>query len=468
MGNPIPLVPHEKKRGGFIAAVGSRAGVVGMDVLTRLRNKETSLAVVGLGYVGFPIAVAFAKKVKTIGFDLNGEKIALYRRGIDPTHEVGDFSEAREQLLLTAKPEELQNARFIVVAVPTPIHGDKTPDLLPVIQASKLIGKNLSPGSVVVFESTVYPGVTEEVCVPVLEEMSGMKCGRDFKVGYSPERINPGDKIHRLENICKIVAGMDEETLDEVAGVYSLIIEAEVHRAPTIKVAEAAKLVENAQRDINIAFMNEIAMAFDRMGICTRDVMAAMKTKWNALGFQPGLVGGHCIGVDPYYFIYRAESLGYNSALIAAGRRVNDGMPRFVAGQVIKGLIRADHRVKRAKVYVMGVTFKEDCPDMRNSKALEVCRCLMEYGVRVTAVDPFAAHGDQEALFMGTADLADVSQADCLVFLVAHRQFRELCPQDLREKMNFSDPEKKPVVIDVKGIFSPPVIKELGCRYWSL
>lgn len=440
-----------------------------MIVYDRIKKGDAFLAVVGLGYVGLPIAVAFADQVKTIGFDSNEEKVQMYRQGIDPTHEVGDEKIRQTSLLFTTDPVRLQEASFIVVAVPTPIHGDKTPDLLPVIKASKVVGANLSPGSIVVFESTVYPGVTEDVCVPILEEVSGLVCGRDFKIGYSPERINPGDKVHRLENICKIVSGMDEETLEEIAAVYGLIINGAIHKAPTIKVAEAAKLAENAQRDINIAFMNELAMAFDRMGICTKDVVKAMDTKWNALGFHPGLVGGHCIGVDPYYFIYKAETMGYNSQIIAAGRRVNDGMSRFVADQTIKALIRANQQVKKAKIYIMGITFKEDCPDTRNSKALDVCRYLAEYGVQMKIVDPFACKQEiEESLSMETVSIEEVEAADCLIFLVAHQLFQDLSTDALRGMMNFSNAEKLPVVIDVKSIFSSKEMEKLGCLYWSL
>ena len=347
-----------------------------MSLYEKIVNRQEKIALVGLGYVGMPIAVAFAKKANVIGFDLNEEKINKYKSGIDPTCEVGNDVISKTTVDFTSNPERLKEAKFHIVAVPTPINLDKTPDLFPVESASRLLGKNLTKGSIVVYESTVYPGVTEDVCVPILEEESGLKCGIDFKVGYSPERINPGDKLHRLENIKKIVSGMDEESLNEIANVYEMVIEVGVHRASTIKVAEAAKVVENSQRDINIAFINELAMAFDKMGIDTAEVIDAMNTKWNALGFRPGLVGGHCIGVDPYYFIYEAEKLGYHSKLITSGRQINDDMPAFVGDNIIKQLVLANKQVKQSKVVFFGVTFKENCPDVRNSKVMEIVKHL--------------------------------------------------------------------------------------------
>ena len=339
-----------------------------MSLYKKIINGEEKIALIGLGYVGMPIAVAFAKKVKVIGFDLNKDKIQKYLNGVDPTNEVGDDAIKNTTVEFTANEKKLKEAKFHIIAVPTPVNQDKTPDLSPVIGASTIVGRNLTKGSIVVYESTVYPGVTEDVCIPILEKESGLKCGVDFKVGYSPERINPGDKVHRLENIKKIVSGMDAESLEEIANVYELVVSVGVHRASCIKVAEAAKVVENSQRDINIAFMNELAMVFDKMGIDTNEVVEAMNTKWNALGFRPGLVGGHCIGVDPYYFVYEAEKLGYHSQIISAGRKVNDGMGEFVADATIKQLVLANKVVKQAKVYILGLTFKENCPDIRNSK----------------------------------------------------------------------------------------------------
>ncbi|MDF2930119.1 MAG: nucleotide sugar dehydrogenase [Anaerospora sp.] len=351
-----------------------------LEAFERIQARKDYLAVVGLGYVGLPIAVAFADKVKTLGFDIDQEKIAIYQRGIDPTNEIGDERIRQTTLEFTSDPVRLKEAKIIIVAVPTPVNGDKTPNLAPVVNASKTIGQNLTKGTIVVFESTVYPGVTEDICVPILERESGLACGRDFKIAYSPERINPGDKVHKLENIRKIVAGMDAETVQNIAAAYELIIQAGVYRAETIKVAEAAKLAENAQRDINIAFMNELSMAFDRMGISTKQVIDAMNTKWNALGFHPGLVGGHCIGVDPYYFIYQAEMLGYHSQIIAAGRKVNDGMAAFVTDNIIKKMIQANKNLSKSNIYIMGITFKENCPDMRNSKSVDVYKQLAAYG----------------------------------------------------------------------------------------
>ena len=396
-----------------------------MSLYERIVAGEEKIALVGLGYVGMPIAVAFAKKVGVIGFDLNEEKINRYKNGIDPTQEVGDDAISKTTVEFTSDPSRLKEARFHIVAVPTPINLDKTPDLHPVESASRLLGRNLTKGSIVVYESTVYPGVTEDVCVPILERESGLKCGVDFKVGYSPERINPGDKLHRLENIKKIVSGMDPETLDEVARVYELVIEAGVHRAGSIKVAEAAKVVENSQRDINIAFINELAMAFDKMGIDTSEVIDAMNTKWNALGFRPGLVGGHCIGVDPYYFIYEAEKLGYHSRLISSGRQINDDMPGFVGDNIIKYLVLANKQVRQAKVVFFGVTFKENCPDVRNSKVIEIIKHLEQYKIHPVLVDPRADAEDVKRSYgYELSDIKDAYDADCIVLAVAHDEFR--------------------------------------------
>ena len=435
----------------------------------RLLTKKDALAVVGLGYVGLPIAVAFAEKIKTLGFDIDKEKIAKYCKGIDITREVGREKLQSVPLEFTSDPTRLQEASFIIVAVPTPINGDKTPNLDPLIAACKLIGQNLLPGTIVVFESTVYPGVTEDVCVPLLESSSGLICGRDFKIGYSPERINPGDKIHRLENICKIVSAMDSETVDAIAAVYGLIIYGGVYRAPSIKVAEATKVAENAQRDVNIAFMNELAMAFDRMDISTKDVLDAMNTKWNALGFSPGLVGGHCIGVDPHYFIYQAQVMDYRSEIIAIGRQINDGMVDFITDKVIKQMIRAGKNVKTATIYIMGITFKEDCPDMRNSKAVGICRRLADYGITVTVVDPLI---DEEAFShefgLPLASIEEVREADCLVFLVAHQQFKELGAQELAAMCRQEEEQSSSVIIDIKNIFDRKEMESHGLSYWSL
>lgn len=440
-----------------------------METFARIQTQKDLVAVVGLGYVGLPIAVAFAEKVKTLGFDINQEKIDIYKKGIDPTHEIGNEKVQSTTLEFTTDPTRLKEAKVIIVAVPTPINGDKTPNLAPVIDASKIVGQNLSKGSIVVFESTVYPGVTEDVCVPILETESNLICGKDFKIGYSPERINPGDKVHRLENIRKIVSGMDEETVENIAAVYELIIHAGVYKAPSIKVAEAAKLAENAQRDINIAFMNELAMVFDRMGINTKDVIDAMNTKWNALGFYPGLVGGHCIGVDPYYFIYQAEMLDYHSQIIAAGRKINDNMGVFVADTVIKKLIQSNKNVNKSNIYIMGITFKENCPDMRNSKAVDVCKHLATYGIKVKVVDPVVDIAEFKREFdTEFVDIKDVHNADCMVFLVAHQQFKDLQPTDLDCMFKQQKQDTKHVIIDVRSIFEQKILEEKGYSYWSL
>lgn len=440
-----------------------------LKTFEQIQARKDYLAVVGLGYVGLPIAVAFADKVKTLGFDIDQEKISIYKKGIDPTNEIGDERIQQTTLEFTSDPERLKEAKIIIVAVPTPVNGDKTPNLAPVVNASRIIGQNLTKGTIVVFESTVYPGVTEDICVPILEQESGLACGRDFKIAYSPERINPGDKVHKLENIRKIVAGMDEETVANIAAVYELIIQAGVYRAETIKVAEAAKLAENAQRDINIAFMNELSMAFDRMGISTKQVIDAMNTKWNALGFYPGLVGGHCIGVDPYYFIYQAEMLGYHSQIIAAGRKVNDGMASFVTDNIIKKMIQANKNLSKSNIYIMGITFKENCPDMRNSKAVDVCRQLAAYGIKVKIVDPVVDKREfKKELNLDLVDIKDIHNADCLVFLVAHQQFKNLQSVDLEKLLKPQKAQSKQVIIDIKSMFDRKTIEDKGYSYWSL
>lgn len=437
-------------------------------MLKALKAKQTKLSVIGLGYVGMPIAVAFAKKVNVIGFDLNKNKIKQYKAGIDPTNEVGNDEIKQTTVKFTADETKLKEAKFHIVAVPTPINLDKSPDLLPVENASKIVGRNLTKDSIVVYESTVYPGVTEDICVPILERESGLKCGVDFKVGYSPERINPGDQIHRLENITKIVSGVDAESLDEIAKVYELVIEAGVHRAGTIKVAEAAKVVENSQRDINIAFMNELAMVFDRMKIDTKEVVEAMNTKWNALGFTPGLVGGHCIGVDPYYFVYEAEKLGYHSQIILAGRKINDGMGAFVADAIIKKLILANKVVKKAKVVIFGLTFKENTPDIRNSKIVDIINHLREYGIDPIVVDPEADVEEAKKEYgIELIPLKNINNIDCLVLGVAHNIFKKMRWEEIDSMYgDFKNNEK--VLIDVKSVFNKKEIEEMGYSYWRL
>lgn len=435
----------------------------------KIVNKKEKIALVGLGYVGMPIAVAFAKKVDVIGFDLNKAKIELYQKGIDPTKEVGDEVIKNTTVKFTADENELENAKFFIVAVPTPVNLDHTPDLTPVEGASHIVGKHLSKGSIVVYESTVYPGVTEDVCVPILEKESGLKCGIDFKVGYSPERINPGDKIHRLENIHKIVSGMDEESLEEIKNVYDLVIEVGTYPVSSIKTAEAIKVVENSQRDINIAFMNELAMVFDRMGIDTNEVVDGMNTKWNALGFRPGLVGGHCIGVDPYYFTYEAEKLGYHSQIILSGRKVNDGMGAFVSDATIKQLILAGKAPKKSKVVILGLTFKENCPDTRNSKVADIIKRLEEYGVKPIVVDPWAKPEDAKREYgVNLTELKEVKNADCVILAVAHNEFKNLSWQEIDELFNKDLENDEKVLIDVKGLRNLKEAKKQGYKYWRL
>ncbi len=439
-----------------------------MSLYEKIVNKNEKISVVGLGYVGMPIAVAFAKKVDVVGFDLNKNKIDLYKSGVDPTNEVGDDEIKKTTVEFTADETKLKEAKFHIVAVPTPINSDKTPDLSPVEGASRIVGRNLTKDSIVVYESTVYPGVTEDICVPILEKESGLKCGVDFKIGYSPERINPGDKVHRLENIIKIVSGMDEESLDEIAKVYELVIEVGVHRAGSIKVAEAAKVVENSQRDINIAFMNELAMVFDRMGIDTKEVIEAMNTKWNALGFTPGLVGGHCIGVDPYYFVYEAEKLGYHSQIILSGRKINDGMGKFVAEAIIKKLILANKVVRQAKVVILGITFKDNTPDTRNSKVVDIINSLKEYGIEPIVVDPEADFEEAKHEYgIDLVDFKDVEDADCLVLAVAHDIFKQMSWDEI-DSLYGDFENKAKVLIDVKSILDRKMIEEKGYSYWRL
>lgn len=440
-----------------------------MSLYEKLINKEEKLSLVGLGYVGMPIAVAFAAKgIDVIGFDLNKAKIELYKSGVDPTKEVGDDVIKNTSVEFTSDENELKKAKFHIVAVPTPVNTDHTPDLTPVIGASEIVGRNLVKGSVVVYESTVYPGVTEDVCIPILEKESGLKCGIDFKIGYSPERINPGDKVHRLENIHKIVSGMDKESLEEIKNVYDLVIEVGTHPVSTIKTAEAVKVVENSQRDINIAFMNELAMVFDRMGIDTNEVVDGMNTKWNALGFRPGLVGGHCIGVDPYYFTYEAEKLGYHSQIILNGRIVNDGMGRFVADAAIKNMIAVGQAPKKSKIVILGLTFKENCPDTRNSKVDDIIKRLNEYEIEPLVVDPWASERDAMNEYGITlTKLEDVKDADCVIVAVAHNEFKALSLDDIKALFKLG-PDNEKVLIDVKGLYSVSELDKSGMKYWRL
>lgn len=440
-----------------------------MSLYEKLVNREEKLALVGLGYVGMPIAVAFAKKgLDVVGFDLNEEKINLYKSGIDPTNEVGDEVVKNTTLKFTADETSLKEAKFIIVAVPTPVNIDHTPDLTPVISASEIVGRNLTKGSIVVYESTVYPGCTEDVCIPILERKSGMKCGKDFKIGYSPERINPGDKIHRLENIHKIVSGCDAESLKEIKNVYDIVIEVGTHSVSNMRTAEAVKVVENSQRDINIAFMNELAMVFDRMDIDTNEVVDGMNTKWNALGFRPGLVGGHCIGVDPYYFTYEAEKLGYHSQIILNGRIVNDHMGAYVADAAVKQMIAVGQAPKKSKVVIFGLTFKENCPDTRNSKVDDIIKQLNTYGINPIVVDPWACERDAIHEYGVTlTKIEDVKDADCIIVAVAHNEFRTLSLDDIKAMFKNSPDEEK-VLVDVKGLYKVCDLKASGMKYWRL
>ena len=438
-----------------------------MSLYEKIVNGEEKIALVGLGYVGMPIAVAFARKVSVIGYDLNEAKINLYKNGIDPTNEVGDDVIRNTKVEFTSDETKLKEAKFYIVAVPTPVNDDHTPDLTPVEGASRILGRNLSKGSIVVFESTFYPGVTEDVCVPILEKESGLKCGIDFKIGYSPERINPGDKVHRLETITKIVSGMDEETLDEVAHVYELVVEAGVHRAESIKVAEAAKVIENSQRDINIAFMNELSIIFDKMGIDTQAVLRAAGTKWNFLKFSPGLVGGHCIGVDPYYLTYKAEQLGYHSQIILSGRRINDDMGKYVAESIVKKLIAADRPVKGAKIAILGFTFKENCPDTRNTKVIDIYNELGEYGITPLVVDTTADADEAKRLYGITfGAMSDIKDMDAVIIAVAHDEFLKLNKSDIDSFFNKNNKVK--VLADIKGLFDKSEYESEDYIYWRL
>ena len=435
------------------------------NLYEKIVKGEEKISLIGLGYVGMPIAVAFAKKVKVVGYDLNQAKIELYQSGIDPTNEVGNDAIKNSTVEFTADETKLREAKFHIVAVPTPVYDDHTPDLTPVEGASRILGRNLVKGSIVVFESTVYPGVTEDVCVPILEKESGLKCGVDFKIGYSPERINPGDKVHRLETITKIVSGMDEETLDIVAKVYELVVEAGVHRATSIKVAEAAKVIENSQRDINIAFMNELSIIFNKIGIDTKSVLEAAGTKWNFLKFYPGLVGGHCIGVDPYYLTYKAEQLGYHSQVILAGRRINDDMGKYVAENVVKSLIKAEKPVKNAKVAILGFTFKENCPDTRNTKIFDIVKELREYGIEPTIADPTADAAEAKRLYgVQFVDMATICGMDAVVLAVAHNEFAHFAMADMDKLYG----EGKKVLLDIKGLLDRNAYEKAGYLYWRL
>ena len=425
------------------------------------------IGIVGLGYVGLPLAAAFGRKAKVIGFDISTKKIEQLKRGFDETGELTAEELTTTSIDYTTNADRLKEVSFFIVTVPTPIDDHNKPDLTPVVSASRSIGRNLSPGSIIVYESTVYPGVTEDLCVPVLEQESGLKCGIDFKVGYSPERINPGDKVHTVDKIVKVVSGQDAETLETVARVYEMVITAGVHRAASIKVAEAAKVIENTQRDLNIALMNELAIIFNKMEIPTMDVLAAAGTKWNFLKFTPGLVGGHCIGVDPYYLTYKAEEIGYNPQVILAGRRINDSMGKYVAETTIKKLIQADKSVKGSRVLILGLTFKENVPDIRNSKVIDIVRELREYGIEVLVHDPVASAEEARAEYaVELCRLDQVGTVDAVVFAVAHKAYEELSLAQLKKLC--SNGNGQGVVIDVKSIRSRMDIENVEMVYWSL
>ncbi|WNS81181.1 nucleotide sugar dehydrogenase [Domibacillus sp. DTU_2020_1001157_1_SI_ALB_TIR_016] len=460
-----------------------------MNLYQKIVNREEKISLVGLGYVGMPIAVAFAKKADVIGFDVNKQKVDLYKNGIDPTKEVGNDVIKNTTVHFTSDEASLREAKFHIVAVPTPVKDDHTPDLTPIEFASRTLGRNLTKGSIVVFESTVFPGVTEDICVPILEKESGLKCGVDFKVGYSPERINPGDKVHRLETIIKVVSGQDEETLDIVARVYELVVDAGIYKAQSIKVAEAAKVIENSQRDINIAFMNELSIIFNKMGIDTKAVLEAAGTKWNFLNFSPGLVGGHCIGVDPYYLTYKAEQMGYHSQIILSGRKINDDMGKYVAESTVKKMIKANKHINGAKVAIFGVTFKENCPDVRNTKVVDVIKELEEYGVDVKVVDPAA---DKEDLWreyrINLCEVEDIKEMDAVIFAVPHDEFKAIQLEDVKtmfgttgyvnsevvnevaasSEFDIDNDRKDCVLMDLKGMFNRKEADDAGFIYWRL
>lgn len=440
-----------------------------MPLYEKLQSRDETLSVIGLGYVGLPIAVEFAKRgIKVIGFDLNASKIKTYQSGIDPTCEVGDEAVFKSAVEFTSDEAALRRAKFHIVTVPTPVNQDHTPDLTYVESASKILGSNLRRGSIVVFESTVYPGVTEEVCLPILEQESGLKCGKDFKIGYSPERINPGDKAHRLSAIKKVVSGMDADTLENIAKVYEIIVDAGVHRAESIRVAEAAKVIENSQRDINIAFMNELSIIFHKMGIDTKAVLDAAATKWNFLNFYPGLVGGHCIGVDPYYLTYKAETMGYHSQVILSGRRINDDMGRYVAEQLIKKLITLNKSVQGAKIGILGFSFKENCPDVRNSKVIDIVRELNEYGIQPLVTDPRANTADAKRLYgIEFCEVSDIRGCDAVVLAVPHEEFTHLSKQQF-DVMFHSDNRCQNILFDIKGILNRREFESAGYVYWRL
>lgn len=438
------------------------------NIYEGLISGQDKLALVGLGYVGMPIAVEFAKHVPVIGFDINKKRVNEYKNGIDSTNEVGEEIK-KTTVDFTDDPKRLQESRFIIVAVPTPVNDDNTPDLAPVRGASKTVGQNIKPGTIVVFESTVYPGVTEDICIPIIEKESGLKCGVDWKIGYSPERINPGDRVHTLTSIRKIVSGMDEETATEIKKIYDIVIKAGTVPVSTIKTAEAVKVVENSQRDINIAFVNEVAMICDKMGIDTDEVIYGMNSKWNALGFKPGLVGGHCIGVDPYYLTNAAERLGYHSQIILNGRKVNDSMGGFVADAAIKEMIEAGLAPKKATVVVLGITFKENCPDTRNSKVVDIINRLKEYDINPIVTDSWAdVEVAKKEYGVDVVPFDSIPKADCVIVAVGHSDYRNMSMMQLKDLFKDGTPDEEKVLIDVKSLYRMDELRASGMRYWRL
>ncbi len=430
-----------------------------------VKNRKVTIGVVGLGYVGLPLAISFAKKFRVIGFDINKNKIEKYKEGIDVTNEVGNEAVMNTTMEFTSEPKKIKEADFVIVAVPTPIDNHKKPDLNPVVKSSETVGKNLKKGAVVIYESTVYPGLTEETCQPILEQQSGMKCGQEFKIAYSPERINPGDKEHRFETITKIVSGMDDETLELVSELYGSVLKNGVYKASSIKVAEAAKVIENSQRDINIAFVNELAVIFNTMGIDTNEVLDAAGSKWNFLNFRPGLVGGHCIGVDPFYLTYRSEEKGHLSELILASRRVNDGMGKFIAENVVKKLIKEGLVVKGAKILILGLTFKENVPDLRNSKVMDIIKELEKYDVKVYARDPYADLEEIKREYGINIDTNEKNEkVDGIVLAVKHKQYEDLTIDDLKNMLK----EDRKLVIDIKQIVNKKEAEQKGIDLWRL
>ena len=431
------------------------------------KNKilEKTMVVVGLGYVGLPLAISFAKKMKVIGFDINKEKVEKYRNGIDVTDEVGNEEVKNTTMKFSNNPKDIKEGDFVIIAVPTPIDSHSKPNLTPVISSSQIVGENLKEGAIVIYESTVYPGLTEEICMPILEEKSKLKCGKDFKIAYSPERINPGDKEHRFETIKKIVSGMDKETLENVTNLYNLVLKNGVYQATSIKVAEAAKVIENSQRDINIAFVNELAVIFHNLGIDTNDVLDAACSKWNFLNFRPGLVGGHCIGVDPFYLTYKSEEVGHRSELILASRRVNDGMGKFIADEIVKKLINTGKVIKGAKVQILGLTFKENVRDLRNSKIMDIIRELEKFDIKVYAKDPHAEIEEIKREYNIEIDTnPNNEKVDALVFAVAHNEFKKYTISDIKLMLK----KDSNLVFDIKNMLDKHKMQENGIDLWRL